>query len=388
MDVKIEDIITGFENCYHKKPECYIDAGGRYEILGNHTDHNHGLCLVANASLRIRACVSKHPTKVQIKSKGYVFFEFDVNNLELDESNPNKTMRLIQGVIFKIKDLGYKVGGFSIFMDSEIPDGSGVSSSAAVESLFGFVISHLYNNDKIDDLTIAKVGKYSENNYFGKPSGLLDQIGTSFGDFNFLDFENIDEPKIETLDFNLPVDIFLIKSSGNHANLTPLYAAIPSSMYDVAHEFNVNFLREVKVEDPIAEIEKLNIDEAKKRKAKHFFNENKVVLKGKKAIEENDLEGFFEAVRESQESSKNNLENTYVKEEYKGSPQYILDKIAPVLGNNGAARIHGGGFKGTVIVFVKKDYSDTFAEYLDAHLKRYPHYKVNFSKKEANIIDF
>ena len=388
MEEKIVNVINGFKEVFRKEPSFYIDAGGRYEILGNHTDHNHGLCLVANASLRVRACVAPHPTKVQIKSKGYSFFEFNCNDLENDPNNPNRTLKLFQGVLFKLRELGYKVGGFSIYLQSEIPDGSGVSSSAAVESLCGFVINHLYNKDKIDDLTIAKVGKYSENVFFGKPCGLLDQIGTSFGNLNFIDFKNIDNPRIENIQFNLPLDIFLVKSLGNHSNLTPLSAEIPSSMHEVASCFNKEVLRDVPADGIVSKIHALDLSEKKKKKALHFFIENNNVLKGKEALVNNDLEGFLNIVRASQASSFENINNTYVENEYDGSPQYLIDEVTEFLKDKGAARIHGGGFKGTIIIFVKKEYSAEFSKFLQDKLKRFPSYKVDVSKNEYNIIDF
>ena len=140
------NLIKEFNKIFKVEPEYYIDTGGRFEICGNHTDHNHGLCLVANCSLRIKACVNKNANKVRIKSQGYSFFEFNINDLEFDSKELNKTLLLAKGILFKLKEQGYKIGGFDAYISSDIPDGSGVSSSAAVESLFGYIISYLYND--------------------------------------------------------------------------------------------------------------------------------------------------------------------------------------------------------------------------------------------------
>ena len=188
-----------FVRIFKSAPDYAIDTGGRYEICGNHTDHNHGLCLVANASLRIKAYLKKNETKVRIKSAGYSYFEFDVSDIEFDKNELNKTLLLAKGVLFRLKELGYKIGGFDATIESKIPDGSGVSSSAAIESLFGYIISYLYNDGKIPQIDIAKTGKFSENVYFGKPSGLLDQVGTSFDSFNYIDFKDVENPIIQTL---------------------------------------------------------------------------------------------------------------------------------------------------------------------------------------------
>lgn len=380
------ELINGFIERYKEKPDYIYDAGGRFEILGNHTDHNHGLCLVANCSLRIYAAIKKCEDTIEVKSKGYSFYKFNLKDLDSNLYIPPSSKAINYGILKKLKSLGYKVGGFKAYIMSEIPDGSGVSSSAAIESLFGYIVSYLYNDGKISPLLIAKIGQYSENVFFKKPCGLLDQIGTSYPNCNFIDFKNIEDPIISNIDFNLPLSLYLIKSSGDHANLTPLYAAIPSNMKEVARLVgNKGFLRDLEDTNVFEKIDDLNISESKKNMAKHFFIENQNVLDGKKAIENNDVEGFLTAIRKSQNSSKNNLKNTFVEgDEYLDSPQDIIDKVEKHIGNHGAIRIHGGGFKGTVLTFIKNDFKDEFEKFLEENYKdRY--YKVSISKNAINI---
>ena len=357
------ELIKGFNKVFNKKPEFYIDTGGRFEICGNHTDHNHGLCLVANCSLRIKACVNKNEKKVRIKSQGYSFFEFDINHLEFDSKELNKTLLLAKGILFKLKEQGYKIGGFDAYISSDIPDGSGVSSSAAIESLFGYIVSYLYNDGKISPLVIAKTGQFSENNYFGKPSGLLDQVGTSFDSFNYIDFKNIENPTITTLPFNFPLTLYLIKSVGDHANLTPLYAAIPANMNKVAQLLdNKKFLRDCNDKDIFARIDALNIDEEVKKMAR-----------------------FLDAIRASQKTSKENIKNTFVEGEYKDSPQNIIDDVSEFIKDNGAIRIHGGGFKGTVLAFIKNEFADEFDKFLEKKYIKSRYFKVNISNHAVNF---
>ena len=380
------ELIDNFKKIFNESPQYYVDTGGRYEIIGNHTDHNHGLCLVANSSLRIKAVVKKNENMVRVQSEGYPYFEFALSDLK-EDSKESRTCSLLKGVLFKLKEDGYKIGGFDCFISSEIPDGSGVSSSAAIESLYGYMLSYLYNDLKIEPIVVAKIGQYSENNYFHKPSGLLDQIGTSFNSFNFIDFKNIDSPLITTLPFKLPLQLYLICSLGDHSNLTDLYAQIPYSMNEVARLLdNKTYLRDVEdTKDIFDRIENLDISDEIKRKAKHFFIENQNVLDAKKAIEHDDVEAFLSAIRASQESSRINLENTFVKEEYEGSPQNIIDDAKEFLNDEkGAIRIHGGGFKGTVIAFIKNEYIDEFDNYLKGKYPSNRYYKVNISSKAFN----
>lgn len=380
------ELVNGFKERFKEDPDYIYDAGGRFEILGNHTDHNHGLCLVANCSLRIYAAIKKCDDVIEVKSKGYSFYRIALKDLNSNFYIPPSSKAINYGIAKKLKSLGYKIGGFKAYIISEIPDGSGVSSSAAIESLFGYIFSYLYNEGRISPLLIAKIGQYSENIFFKKPCGLLDQIGTSYPNCNFIDFKNIENPIIENMDFNLPLSLYLIKSSGDHSNLTSLYAAIPFNMKEVANLIgNKAFLRDLDDNNIFKKIEELNISETKKNMAKHFFVENQNVLDGKKAIETGDVEGFLNAIRNSQNSSKKNLKNTFVEgDEYLNSPQDIIDKVEKYIGNHGAIRIHGGGFKGTVLAFIKNDFKEQFEEFLEDNYKdRY--YKVSISKKAINI---
>lgn len=383
----MQNINELFEDFFKEKNDFNIDTGGRFEIIGNHTDHNHGLCLVANCSLRAKAGLKLNGDEVIVKSNGYPEFSFNVNDLSKKVEDEGKTIALAKGILFKLSELGYKVGGFKMYIDSEIPDGSGVSSSAAIESLFGYTVSYLFNDGKITPLEIAKTGQFAENIYFNKPCGLLDQIGTSFDSSNFIDFKDIDNPTITTLPFNLPLTLYLIKSVGDHSSLTHLYAAIPSSMKEVAKLLeNKEYLRDVEDTENIFEkIDSLNVGDEVKRKAKHFFIENENVIQAKKAVETNDIESFLMAIRKSQDSSNVNLENTYVREEYEESPQSIIDKLNPIIGEHGAIRIHGGGFKGTVLAFIKNDFTEEFDKKLAELYPAERYFKVFISKNACNF---
>lgn len=387
---KMEFVKKEYIDYFNATPEFYLDTGGRFEIIGNHTDHNHGLCLVANASLRCKSALSPFKNEVRIISKGYKEFSFKVDDLDIKGREFGKTIALARGTLARLHDLGYKIGGFKMFIDSDIPNGSGVSSSAAIESLFGYAISYLYNDGKISPLVIAQTGQYAENNYFNKPCGLLDQIGTSFDSSNFIDFKDIKNPLVTTLPFNLPVTLYLIKSEGNHSSLTNLYAEIPAGMKKAAKALEgKEFLRDVENVSSIEEkINSLSLTDKEKKIAKHFFIENSNVKMAKKAIEDNDLELFLKAIRFSQETSKNNIENTYVKGEYKGSPQEIIDKVSEFIKDKGAIRIHGGGFKGTVLAFIKNEFSDEFDAYLAKNYRKEDYFKVHISSKAATFVKY
>lgn len=342
-----------------------VISHGRLELLGNHTDHNHGLCLVASASIGITgAFEERQDGYVKVKSEGYPSIEFPISDLSLHPEEKGTTKALIRGVLYALQQAGCKIGsgGFSAALVNDIAAGSGVSSSACFESLIGGIASFLWNDNKIDSLVLAKAGQFSENVYFGKPCGLLDQIGTSFGGINYLDFKSPENPAIEPLEWKLPLDIVLVNPGSSHAKLTGLYASIPSDMKEVAKTlFGKEFLRDVDPKQFFQIVSKPTpgIDERKKFRAQHFFDENVRVLQARKAILENDPGLFLDAVVKSQISSAMFLQNTMVPGAYEGSMQQCVDQASHYL-EGGAIRIMGGGFGGSCIAFIPKNASDRF----------------------------
>ncbi len=352
-----------FESRYPDLKPLHMKSHGRLEILGNHTDHNHGLCLVAGASMGIEAYfAATDDGKIEIASSGYPVYGFSLDDLSIHEEEKGKSVALTRGVCFKMKELGYKIGGFRATLESDIFPGAGVSSSACYESLIVGILSSLYNDGHVSPLDMAKVGQFAERDYFGKPCGLLDQVGTSFGGIDFLDFRSVEDPVVLPMKFPFDLQIVLVNSGGSHAKLTPLYAQIPTDMFHIAKKyFGKEYLREVDPNDFFAhDWSKEDPKDARAiKRADHFFEENARVLKAKKAIQQKDLSLFLEAVRESGESSTKKLKNTMPPNHYPGSPQEAIDRARPFL-KGGVARIMGGGFAGSIICFLPKKEGPAF----------------------------
>ncbi|HAS56806.1 MAG TPA: galactokinase [Firmicutes bacterium] len=360
-----------FESTFFYSPSYYFFSHGRLEILGNHTDHNHGLCLVSSVDMGITAAVNKDDNGfAEIYSSGYKPIKFPISSLERKEEEKGTSLSLCKGVLSKCKELGYKIGGFKAYFVSDIFPGAGVSSSACYESLIVKIISTLYNDDKISSLEMAKIGKYAENVYFGKPCGLLDQIGTSFGGVIYVDFASLEEPVLENINFDLPLKIILINSGGSHAQLTPLYASIGLDMKSVAQNvFDKPYLRLVSPKEYFMRIAMPNnsVSERAKLRATHFFNENERVLKAKKALSMNDATSFVDCINASSLSSQTLLCNTMVPGHYEGSPQQAIDRLRP-FAKEGGIRIMGGGFAGSIIAFV---YPKDFSSFMSAAISLY-----------------
>ena len=337
---------------------------GRLELLGNHTDHNGGLCLVAAASLGITAAVKPNKDDcIRIASKGYRPFSFYLDELKLREGEEGTSIALTKGVLSIMKECGFNIGGFSAAMVSDIAAGSGVSSSAAFSILIAELENEYYNDGEIDSMTLSRIAKAAENEYFGKPSGMLDQIGSSFGGVNYLDFSG-DLPTVEPVKWTLPIDLVLINTGSSHADLTPLYASIREDMACVARNmFRAERLCEASRDEFLKAVPHHYeaISENAKMRAQHFYDENERVKAARKALEEQDEISFLNCVRQGQLSQQIMLRNTMVPGVYERSPQQCVDLASKFIGK-GAARAMGGGFGGSVLCFVYPDEKKAFME--------------------------
>lgn len=357
-ETMINRIKNGFESTYQKQPEHCFSCGGRFEILGNHTDHNHGCCLAATCDLVIYAGVSKREDNiVNFLSVGFPKFSIDLSSLEVNENEKTTSQSLIRGIAHYLKERGYVVGGFDAYVESLVPPGSGVSSSAAFELLIAEIFNNLYNKDSIERITLCKAGQFAERNYYGKMCGLLDQIGVGYGGYTYIDFKNIENPITAPTFIDLVgYQFVIVNSGGSHAGLDHLYSQIPQDMFDVAHHFNQSFLRDINEEQVIKAKDELEL--RKYNRAMHFYGENKRVELAKAAIERKDIETLIKLMNESRESSTNLLKNMCIDDVVVGSPLEACELIMKASNGKAGVKINGGGFAGTVISLIPVDVLD------------------------------
>jgi len=351
----VKEFVKIFGN---KEIEIY-SAPGRSEIGGNHTDHQYGKVLAASVNIDAIAVVK--PTMdstIHIKSEGYKRLDVDLSNLAINPLENGTTSALIRGVVAGMKERGYSVGGFEAYVTSQVISGSGLSSSAAYEVLIGTILSGIYNGSTVDSITIAQIGQEAENSYFGKPSGLMDQMACSVGGLIYIDFENPEDPHVEKIDVDFESfehSLCIIDTKGSHADLTDDYAEIPVEMKKVASFFGADVLRQIKEEDFYKElslIRKFAGDRAVLRTI-HWFDENGRVENECKALREGNFNRFKELIWDSGQSSFKYLQNVY--SAHKPEDQSLavaLMMTRKILGNNGVWRVHGGGFAGTIQAFV------------------------------------
>ena len=369
QEERYEAIRKGFaaQYGYEAGEGTFFSAPGRTEIGGNHTDHNHGRVLAGAVDLDIVGLAQKTGNDT-IRLKSAEYDKIDVVDLTDLSLHPEDTgsQSLIRGICAKCKELGYQVGGFDCYTITQVLKGSGLSSSAAFEVLVVTVISHLFNDGSIDPITAAKISQYAENVYFGKPSGLLDQMASSVGGVTAMDFADPSAPVVEKVTFDLASyghALCVVDTGGNHADLTGEYAAIPQEMKAVAQFFGKEFLRQVDEAafyEQLPQVRKAAGDRAVLR-AMHFFDDDRLAHEEAQALKAGDFPGFLRKVRASGQSSLQRLQNVFAPQ----APQeqgitLALSLSQRLLGEQGACRVHGGGFAGTIQAYVPFDLLDSY----------------------------
>ena len=356
-------IASSFEELFGSDREVGVfSAPGRTEVCGNHTDHNHGKVLAASVNLDAVAVAGINEENiVRVKSEGYKMDVVDLNDLGVMPAERGKSAALVRGVCAGFKNRGYKIGGFDAATASDVLSGSGLSSSAAFEVLLGTMLNHLYNGGKISSVEIAQIAQFAENEYFGKPCGLMDQMACSVGGFVKIDFKDPAAPVIEKLDFDFGSckhALCIVDTGGDHSDLTDEYAAVRSEMEDVASKFGKSVLREVdreEFEKNIAVVRDSAGDRAVLR-AMHFYNENVRVEKQAEALKKGDFEAFKALVIESGFSSYMYNQNVFTCKAPSNQPVSLALSICQqVLSGKGSWIVHGGGFAGTIQAFVPEE---------------------------------
>lgn len=359
---RVEELKNTFiaeEKC---SPDYIFSSPGRAEILGNHTDHNHGLVMVSSISCDTLAVVKKtNDNIVKICSHGFKPIEFNLNDVSIHKNEFGKSIALARGVAKGINNKGYSVGGFTAYTQSTVFKGAGVSSSASFEVLISEIFNYLYLGGKLSPLDKAIISQFAENEYFGKPCGLLDQSGISIGSLTKIDFKNPTSPIVTKLTPPSEYSLVITNTGGNHSVLTSHYAAIKTEMHEIANYFGKEFLRDVSYNDFMSNIANLkhHFNGRSILRALHFFNENERVLRAEKALKEHNLSEFLNCVNESGLSSLSLLQNCMVPDD-KEQPVVLGIEYSRQIIKNGAIRVHGGGFAGSILAFVSHDEVDHY----------------------------
>lgn len=369
---RLVQLVNGYETHFGKNPVALFSAPGRTELGGNHTDHQRGCVLAASVNVDMVACAAPNETdQIRIRSEGFPDETISIDELIPKLEEVNTTSALLRGIGAAIKERGYSMGGFNAYIMSDVLPGSGLSSSAAYETLIGQIFNHLFCQDGLSAAEIAKIGQYAENVYFGKPCGLMDQIATSVGGIVAVDFADPQEPLIEEISFPFAEcghSLCIVDVGADHADLTHEYAAVPEEMAGAAKLFGKEVLRDVPEDlffSNLSMVREELGDRAALRGA-HFYGDNKRAQMETAALREGDFHTFCRLSRESGRSSFEYLQNVYPSSMPQNQAVSIALMLAErILGEKGAFRVHGGGFAGTIQAFVPNDIVETFTRQME-----------------------
>lgn len=367
-------------------------SGGRVEIGGNHTDHQGGHVLAGSISLDILAVVIPfYDTKVEWTDENGTI-SIDIGNLNIDPNEYQTTQSLIRGVYAGFHKLGCPLKGLRIFSNTTLPMGSGMSSSAAFEMLIGTILNDVFNDSKLDIISIAKIAQFAENQYFHKPSGLMDQISCAYGGIVGIDFYDLDNIKVQQIPYDFGekgYEIILTNCGADHSSFTDAYAAITKEMASVAEFFGEKILSKCDFEDFLFQLDEVRSicgDRAILR-SYHYFVENQRVLKQLDALEKDDIDLFLQYVKDSGHSSYEYLQNVLLPEEnWDQSLAIGLALSEQVLQGRGACRVHGGGFAGTILAIVPEDLIEEYKYQMEQLFYKDCCYELRLRKKGCTRI--
>jgi len=384
-------LIETYKTTFGTDQASLFSSPGRTEIGGNHTDHNYGRVLAGAVNLdNIAVAGVNNSNIVRIESVGYPAFEVDLTNLSPNKDEYFTSVSLVRGIAARMKELGFAIGGFNAVIEGGVPKGSGLSSSASFEVLIGAIISHLFNDGKLDAVQNAIIGQYAENVFFGKPCGLMDQTACSVGGLVTIDFEDPSKPIVKKVDFDFMKTgyaLVITNTGGSHANLNDDYASLPIEMKAVAKELGANVLRQVSIDtivDKVPSLRETTGDRAILR-AIHFQGDNARVVKQVEALEKADFQAFLQMVIASGQSSYMYNQNVIQTSDPKDQGVALGLALSDlVLNGKGAWRVHGGGFAGTIQAFVPQDLLNKYIETLEHVFGKDSCYKL-FIRHEGSI---
>ena len=295
VDANIEryqNLVKSFQKKFAEEDVTLFSSPGRTEISGNHTDHNHGKVLAGSINLDCVGVAAKNnSSKVHIISETFnQSFIIDLNDLSPSDKKAG-TIDLVKGLLQGFKESGYEVGGFNAYITSNVISAAGVSSSASFEMLLCSILNTFFNEGRMDTVAYAHIGKYSENVYWDKASGLLDQMACAVGGLITIDFLEPASPVVEKIDFDFSSQnhsLIIVNTGKGHADLSADYSSVPIEMKKVAEFFGKEVCAEITEEEVIghlAEVREYAGDRSVLR-ALHFFEENKRVEAEVKALKD------------------------------------------------------------------------------------------------------
>lgn len=393
---RYQDAVNAFYEEFGREDILLFSSPGRTEISGNHTDHNHGKVLAGSINLDCVGVAAKNQSnQVNIVSETFnQSFSIDLNHLEPSDKKAG-TVDLLRGLLKGFQESGYEIGGFDVYVTSNVISAAGVSSSAAFEMLLCSMLNTFFNEGRMDPVAYAHIGKFAENHYWDKSSGLLDQMACAVGGLITIDFYEPAVPVVENIDFDFSSQehsLIIVNTGKSHADLSADYSSVPNEMKKVAQFFGKEVcsqLTEEEVIQNLAQVREYAGDRSVLR-ALHFFEENKRVEAEVAALKENRFQDFLQNIAASGESSWKWLQNCYTNSDYQEqgiSIALALTELFIARKQRGVCRIHGGGFAGVIMAVLPNELADEYIEYIEDALGQGNAYRMSIRPYGAICIN-
>ncbi|WP_074411446.1 galactokinase [Streptococcus suis] len=356
-----EQLKQAFLDVFGQEADATFFSPGRINLIGEHTDYNGGHVFPAAITLGTYGAARKRDDQVlrfysaNFEELGII--EVDLNNLVFDKAD-NWT-NYAKGVLKFLKEAGYVIDtGMEVFVYGNIPNGSGLSSSASLELLIGIIAEELYGLE-LTRLDLVKIGKQTENHFIGVNSGIMDQFAIGMGADNRAIYLDTNSLEYELVPLDLGDHVIVIMNTNKRRELADSKynerrAECEKAVEELNAVLNIQTLGELD-EWTFDQYSYLIKDENRIKRARHAVLENQRTLQARKALEEGDLATFGRLVNASHVSLEHDYEVTGLE----------LDTLAHtaweqegVLG----ARMTGAGFGGCGIAIVHKDKVEAFKE--------------------------
>ena len=375
-------LAENFNKTYGHDEAQFFTSPGRTEIIGNHTDHNGGRVIAGSIDLDTIGAAAKNGTNViRITSEGYDEIVVDITKID-DVPKVVCTRSLVAGIVEAAEKFGFKAGGFDAYVTTNVIAAAGVSSSASFEMLVCTIIDHLFNDANMSLSDYARMGQYSENVFWNKASGMMDQMACAVGGPVLFSFANGSKPDYTPLDFSFRskgYSLVIVNTGKGHADLSDEYSSVPNEMYEAAGVIGVKRLCETNIKKLLENVSKIPNDRAVLRSI-HFFEEDRRVGEMADAIADDDIEKILRLIKESGDSSWKFLQNCYSMQDCKEQKitlvlaltELFLKKIGA-----GVCRVHGGGFAGVIACIVPVAETDNYVNYIAEYVGRENVYPMN-----------
>lgn len=361
MKTAVDHLRDTFFNAYGETASHVVQAPGRVNLIGEHTDYNDGFVLPCAIDFKTIVAVSaRDDNLVHTVALNYdnAHDEFSLDQ-EIEPVQDKSWANYIRGVIKCLLSRGYEFSGMNIAVTGDVPQGAGLSSSAALEVAIGQAVKELYSLD-ISAIDIALNGQQAETEFVGCSCGIMDQMISMHGKEGYAVLLDCRSLQRKSVPIPAGLSIIIINSNKRRELVDSEYNTRREQCQQAADYFRVKALRDVTLEELNAGRD--GLDPVVFQRARHIITENARTLEAADALFAGDVEKISQLMAESHASMRDDFEITV--EEI----DTLVNIISGVIGDKGGVRMTGGGFGGCVVALVPDDLVDSV---IDSVEKKY-----------------